>query len=731
MKVLSLALIVLVAAVALVQAMNAPRAVIVPAHSSDNFDPAWKLVGVPQLQSSFEFSILLKQNNLHELESVFWSVNDPDSEMYGEFVTKEFITNLVSPGKKVFELFREWLTEGGFNPEIAEGDDYINVRTTLHHARTLFRTNFAVYHHGRYNIYSIGNIEAVTIPEELAEFVSFTTGLHVRMSAEIAKKSPKFHASRSGLDSDELATMIDVDQDTNLPITPAVIREYYQVKNVSTADSKNVQAIAAFNDFFSLGALQEFDSYFHQNDPNITIFGKDCLKEQCDELESDLDIQYITSIGYGIPTIFFNQNKGWILEWGQAVNNMSNPPLIHSMSYGWVEPQQCLIDPKGCRLDDLNNAQYINRSDIELQKLGSRGLTVLVASGDAGAPEGGGGGGNCPMDPNIYCPVGGCQYQSTECPGILLTNGNNTCYFPFGIGSSPGCSAILHEKDERHLFKNWTKVNAEQNCDIKLDSDLEGNIQLYTNCSCDALTYVKDSEITFSEYTFSFANGAPFTPDYPTSSPYVISVGATQLLNTSNVPTGEIVSSISTGAIITGGGGFSNIEAMPAYQQTAVQAWISQYGNTIPTGYFNPSGRAYPDITLVGHNFLIFSSNNTNDANKCPCQGGFVDGTSASTPSSAGLLSLINEILLSTSSGAPLGFINPTLYKLAGQSAFNDIVSGNNSCTESYCCIYGYAAVPGWDPASGLGSINWPNLAQSVSALREQARLKRERKMKL
>jgi hypothetical protein len=58
--------------------------------------------------------------------------------------------------------------------------------------------------------------------------------------------------------------------------------------------------------------------------------------------------------------------------------------------------------------------------------------------------------------------------------------------------------------------------------------------------------------------------------------------------------------------------------------------------------------------------------------------------------------------------GHPLGFINPTLYKLAASSDytrdFNDITTGENSVDYNGVNVKGYPAVTGWDPVTGLGT---------------------------
>jgi kumamolisin len=73
-------------------------------------------------------------------------------------------------------------------------------------------------------------------------------------------------------------------------------------------------------------------------------------------------------------------------------------------------------------------------------------------------------------------------------------------------------------------------------------------------------------------------------------------------------------------------------------------------------------------------------------------------GTSAVAPLYAALIARINA-----TAGKPAGFVNPKLYR--AQSAFNDITQGNNGT---------YAAAPGWDACTGLGSPNGRKLAAAL-----------------
>lgn len=172
----------------------------------------------------------------------------------------------------------------------------------------------------------------------------------------------------------------------------------------------------------------------------------------------------------------------------------------------------------------------------------------------------------------------------------------------------------------------------------------------------------------------------------------------------------EVVCSYGTGALITSGGGFQSYFAMPAWQQTAVKAYLHAAGSTLPPRqYFNASNRAFPDVSALGHNYLIYDSS----------QGGAtdVDGTSASTPVFAAMVALWNSQRL-VAGKSTLGHVAPLMYQIyaANPAAFNDVVVGDNKCTES-CCSMGFTATAGWDAATGLGTPNWSKISTYIASL--------------
>jgi subtilase family serine protease len=90
-------------------------------------------------------------------------------------------------------------------------------------------------------------------------------------------------------------------------------------------------------------------------------------------------------------------------------------------------------------------------------------------------------------------------------------------------------------------------------------------------------------------------------------------------------------------------------------------------------------------------------------------------GTSEATPLFAGVVALAGQL-----AGHPLGLLNPRLYALAGRpgSGIVDILTGNNTVSFTQGglrTVTGYSAGPGYDLASGLGTVSAPAFVASLA----------------
>eukprot|EP01113_Clastostelium_recurvatum_P022980 TRINITY_DN2749_c0_g1_i3.p1 TRINITY_DN2749_c0_g1~~TRINITY_DN2749_c0_g1_i3.p1 ORF type:complete len:602 (-),score=106.76 TRINITY_DN2749_c0_g1_i3:38-1843(-) len=187
-----------------------------------------------------------------------------------------------------------------------------------------------------------------------------------------------------------------------------------------------------------------------------------------------------------------------------------------------------------------------------------------------------------------------------------------------------------------------------------------------------------------------------FKPNYPASSPYVTAVGATQFADDQKAAGPEIAVTE-----FGSGGGFSPDDSTPSYQAKVVANYLKTASRLPLDGQYNKDGRATPDVSALGWGFQVVVRGAVSS----------VGGTSASTPTFAAIVALLNDIRISQ--GKPtLGFLNPWLYQVAAQyeDAFFDVTQGDNHDT---CCL-GFVCAKGWDPVTGLGTPNFKRLAQLV-----------------
>ena len=139
--------------------------------------------------------------------------------------------------------------------------------------------------------------------------------------------------------------------------------------------------------------------------------------------------------------------------------------------------------------------------------------------------------------------------------------------------------------------------------------------------------------------------------------------------------------------------------------------WLSEVGWPLSGGGPSPDGIKIPPWqkpfinannkgATVRRNVPDVSADANYDSWTCydaKCNGGN-GGTSFSAPRWAGFIALVNQQSMATKK-TTVGFLNPTLYKLAGTNSyttdFHDITSGFNGK---------YYAVPGYDDVTGLGT---------------------------
>ena len=203
---------------------------------------------------------------------------------------------------------------------------------------------------------------------------------------------------------------------------------------------------------------------------------------------------------------------------------------------------------------------------------------------------------------------------------------------------------------------------------------------------------------------------------WPPSDPLVTGVGGTQLHlgpngrftaptvwnDSYNAATNQFIFGNNGPNPLAGGGGKSVVFSRPAYQD--------------PVAGVTGGARGVPDISMSG------ACNGAVDVYQSfPGQAaGWYPtcGTSEATPLFAGIVSLAGQV-----ARHPLGLINPALYTMSKNRlpGLVDVTQGNNTVSfpqgGSQHTVQGFSAGPGYDLASGAGTVNAPAFVPELATL--------------
>ena len=203
---------------------------------------------------------------------------------------------------------------------------------------------------------------------------------------------------------------------------------------------------------------------------------------------------------------------------------------------------------------------------------------------------------------------------------------------------------------------------------------------------------------------------------WPDSDPLVTAVGGTQLHftaqgtpaaptvwnDTYNRKANEFTDGDSGPNPLASGGGTSVFFTRPAYQD----------GVRDVTG----GSRGVPDISMSAACNGSVDTYGTFEG--APAGWSPECGTSEATPLFAGIVALADQV-----AGHSLGLINPALYQLAaeGKPGIVDVTSGHNTVSFTQGgreqTVTGFGARPGYNLATGLGTVNAPYLVPELARL--------------
>jgi subtilase family serine protease len=577
--------------------------------------------------SSFPLSditIHLKRSDTQQqqLNQLLADQQNPKSPRYHKWLTPEQFGAQFGVSDQDAAKIKSWLSSKGFkNVQVSRSKTFIRMSGNASHVESAFHTVVHLYQ-GTDRLH-FANATDPVLPHALEGVVGGISGLndfhprpHVHVLRRAGSAVPHFTSDITGnhyLAPGDFSTIYDLS-----PLYKQGIDGSGQKIAVAGQTDINLAQVATFRTNSGLSA----------NAPTVVLGGTvDPGVNADDQLEAYLDVEWAGAVAPNAKIVYVNSTDVFTSAQYAIDNNVA--PVL-SLTYGLCEQQ----------FGDTTATEAM------FQQANAQGMSVVAASGDAGAAD--------------------CDGDSASIPATA-TLGLSVDY----PASSPEVTGVggTEFNEGNSVSSYWSSTNGTDNSS--------------------ALSYIP--EMVWND----------------TAAASQLSAGG-----------GGVSSCIMKDTSGNCAGGF----AKPSWQT----------GNNVP----DDGVRDVPDVSLnasVAHDqYLVCASDGTVTVNgklqQEDCTNGFrgadttvdvVGGTSAGSPSFAGVVALINQGF-----GAQ-GNVNPRLYSLASTStdAFHDITTGNNivpcaapttTAPNTGCPAaggqMGYSAGPGYDLASGIGSIDGQHL---------------------
>ena len=375
---------------------------------------------------------MIHPKDIGELTRKLYDVSDPESENYGQHLTRSEVVTMISNPQGRDAVVKYLRLNGATVVSQTIDGDFITASATIDTWERIFDTEFFTFHQTQLNrkVKEVIRAESYSIPRELKAHVKHVLrvvdiplplrgGLGSSQSSSPSSSNMERVAQSSGVRTSSstgtgtgagtgsststgtesrrglgigagIGTWAGAGTETGTgtgkrntksllaiskkTVTPEKIRQYYNMTNYEGNEYSKQAVYASGGQNLSPIDLRLFQDQFSIIQDVIPIRGNTdhtvCTIESALCAESNLDIQYIMGVSPVSPTIHW-YFPGDFADWLVEVSNTTDLPLVLSISYGSQEYR-------------VTQAEH-DAFDYQAIKLGVLGVTIFVAAGDDGA----------------------------------------------------------------------------------------------------------------------------------------------------------------------------------------------------------------------------------------------------------------------------------------------------------------------------------------------------------
>jgi tripeptidyl-peptidase-1 len=317
------------------------------------------------------------------LRSRLLEISDPSSVSYGKFMGIDEIVEIVRPDASTVKPVVNYFEEiGAADFQLNRYQDALTTALPVAVANDLFSARMAVYVDEQGNRH-VRSEKRPVVPPSLRAHVDAIAGLHEPFPVRSADATNGRHRQRQ-----PKPAATNSNSSPSVPClyepgpTPSCLSEHYNITSQKGA-ATSVAVVEFANSYYLPSDLTKFQTIYGV--PNQAVketrgSGVPISPTAKAGTEASLDIQWIMAIGSYIPAVYIQIDESTstpFLDWSIAENDNANTADVQSVSWGTEEIQ-------------YDDEVGVDRLNTELAKLGLRGVTVVVASGDNGAGCNGG-----------------------------------------------------------------------------------------------------------------------------------------------------------------------------------------------------------------------------------------------------------------------------------------------------------------------------------------------------
>lgn len=600
----------------------------------------------------------LTQSNLHEAYGKLMNVSDPDSEHFGKHLAQDEVHALFAPSDETLTAVHSWLVDMGISKtQIRQytNKGWLALDVPVSKAEELFQTQYHEHEHD--GAIKIG-CDEYRVPKHLSQHIDYIipgvklSPLMVRRSAKARSPTKRITAqNRKNWEPKKVSRKKPSCKKPPPSNLPPELKDcarnftaacYRALYQIPLANTPVLGLEPAVYEIGDTYSQEDINSYLHKYTPYIPN-GTHPTLHSVDGAQAPVPPQSPQNTGESDIDIDIVQS----LIWPQSM-------LLYQVDDIYYSTQSNTSGFLNTFLDALDGS-YCHKTDFNI-------------TGDSPG-----------IDPSYPDSHPGGYKQPEMC----------------GAYKAAPVISISYGESELDVPKKYMQ----RQCNEFLKLGLQGTTVLVSS---------GDYGVGIGPGANACLNGSGqtntvYNPGNPVSCPYLTAVGATQLNPNTTVrdPEAALQTPLPGAELFASGGGFSNYFPVPEYQRAAVQSYLARHdpghrsyvadeeASNIGAGggVYNRAGRGIPDVAANGANFRAFT-NGTDE---------HVFGTSLAAPLWSAVITLVNQER-ARAGKTTVGFINPALYK--NPAALTDVTRGSNP----NCGSWGFSAVRGWDPVTGLGT---------------------------